>query len=158
RSVNQVSSQKEREFFIQGQLDSDTQPKAIEIHAHGSTTAFIDLKGGACDIGMASRKITTKEVDDLRPLLGDLSSNASEHVLALDGLAVVVHQTNSVKTLTVTQVAAIFAGEITNWSQVGGASGAITLYARDDKSGTFEFFRDHVLKKHGKSLAAQAKR
>ena len=158
RTVDQVPGQKEREFYVQGQLDSDAQPEAIEIHAHGSTTAFTDLKSGTCDIGMSSRKVTMQEVEELRPLLGDLSSNASEHVTALDGLAVVVHQSNSVKTLTVAQVAAIFGGGITNWSQVGGPSGEITLYARDDKSGTFEFFRDHVLKKHGKSLAAQARR
>ena len=158
RTVDQVPGLKEREFYVQGQLDSDTQPEAIEIHAHGSTTAFTDLKSGTCDLGMSSRKVTMQEVEELRPLLGDLSSNASEHVTALDGLAVVVHQSNSVKTLTVAQVAAIFGGGITNWSQVGGPSGEITLYARDDKSGTFEFFRDHVLKKHGKSLAAQARR
>ena len=158
RGVDQVSGQKAQEFFVQGQLDSDAQPEAIEIHAHGSTTAFADLKSGVCDIGMSSRKVTAKEVADLGPILGDLSSNASEHVLALDGLAVVVHQSNPVKPLTVCQVAAIFAGETANWSQVGGTSGAVTLYARDDNSGTFEFFRDHVLRKCGKTLASQAQR
>ena len=57
-TVDQVPGLKAREFYVQGQLDSDTQPEAIEIHAHGSTTAFTDLKSGTCDLGMSSRKVT----------------------------------------------------------------------------------------------------
>jgi len=126
----------------------------VEIKAHGSANAFASLQAGQSDIGMASRRITPAEVQQLQPLLGDLTSNTSEHVLALDGVAVIVNQANVVRGLTMDQLARIFAGEITDWSQVGGAGDPISLYARDEKSGTFDFFNDSVLKPHGKRLAA----
>src|SRR5262249_60390657 len=103
----------------------------------GSRRPLTALQAGQPNIGMASRKIKPAEVQQLQPLLGDLTSNASEHVLALDGVAVIVNQANSVRGLTMDQLARIFAGEITDWSQVGGAGDSISLYARDEKSGTF---------------------
>jgi phosphate transport system substrate-binding protein len=134
--IEQVPGGKERESFIQGDLNGDTVPEAIEIHAHGSKTAFADLKDGRCDIGMSSSKVKEETVRELLPLVGDLTSNASEHIVALDGLAVIVHPANPVSALTVEQVAAIFTGEVTDWSQVRGAPAPIALYPRDDKSGT----------------------
>jgi phosphate transport system substrate-binding protein len=156
--IEQVPGGKEQESFMQGDLNGDTVPEAIEIHAHGSKTAFDDLKAGLCDIGMSSRKIKDEEGRDLLPLLGDLTSNASEHTVALDGLAVIVHPANPVSALTMEQVAAVFAGEVTDWSQVGGAPAPITLYARDDKSGTFEFFKNNVLEKYRRTLSPAAQR
>lgn len=156
--IEQVAGEKEQESFIQGDINGDTIPEAIEVHAHGSKTAFEDLKAGFCDIGMSSRKIKEEEVRDLFPLVGDLTSNASEHTVALDGLAVIVHPSNPVSALTIEQVAAIFAGEVTDWLQAGGAPAPITLYARDDKSGTFEFIKNNVLEKYKKTLAPAAQR
>lgn len=156
--VEQVPGKKEQESVIQGDLNGDTVPEAIEIHAHGSKTGFAGLKSGACDIGMSSSRIRTDTVNDLLPLLGDLTSNASEHTVALDGLAVIVHPANPVSALTVEQVAAIFAGEKTDWSQVGGAPAPIALYARDDKSGTFEFFKTNVLERYKRTLSPAARR
>lgn len=156
--IEQVAGDREQESFIQGDFKGDTIPEAIEIHAHGSKTAFEDLRAGSCDIGMSSRKIKEEEARDLLPLVGDLTLNASEHTVALDGLAVIVHSLNPVSALTIEKVAEIFAGEVTNWSQVGGAPAPITLYARDDKSGTFEFFKNNVLEKYQRTLALAAQR
>jgi phosphate transport system substrate-binding protein len=130
----------------------------IEIQAHGSSTAFTALKDSLADIGMSSRKIKPEEQQALQATLGDLTSNASEHVIALDGIAVIVHASNPVKILSIKQIADIFSGTITDWSQVGGKAGAITVYARDDKSGTYDFFKETVLKAHKKNLVSSAQR
>ena len=155
-NIHKVEGSQEEESFIVGELGGTEN--RIEIKAHGSKTAFECLKAGLCDIGMSSRPIKPEERESLLPILGDLSSSASEHVLALDGIAVIVHPSNTVKTLTVAQVADIFSGSLTDWSQVGGRAGTIVIYARDDKSGTYDFFKDAVLKTHGKTLAANAQR
>ena len=154
-NVHKMPGPKEDESFIVGEQSG--AEKQIEIQAHGSKTAFEDLKAGLCDIGMASRKIKAEERQSLLPL-GDLTSNASEHVLALDGIALIVNPSNPIRTLSISQVADIFSGTLTDWSQVGGKAGTIAIYARDEKSGTYDFFKESVLKTHGKNLAATAQR
>ncbi len=155
-NIHKRPGAKEDESFIIGeQGGAESQ---IEIQAHGSKTAFEDLKAGLCDIGMSSRPIKPDEQQSLLPILGNLSSSASEHVLALDGIALIVHPSNPVRSLSVAQAADIFSGGLTDWSQVGGRAETITLYARDDKSGTYDYFKDAVLKAHGKTLAANAQR
>jgi phosphate transport system substrate-binding protein len=124
--------------------DVDRVLEAIEIHAHGSATAFQDLAAGTCDVGMSSRRIHDDESAKLAPL-GNMASAASEHVIALDGIAVVVNPTNPVTTLTKAQIADVFAGKLRSWSDVGGGTQAIALHARDDKSGTFDTFKHMVL-------------
>jgi phosphate transport system substrate-binding protein len=124
--------------------DVDRVLDAIEIHAHGSATAFEDLGAGRCDIGMSSRRIHEDEAAKLAPL-GNMASAASEHVIALDGIAVVVNPTNPVTTLTKAQIADVFAGKLRTWSDVGGGAQPIALHARDDKSGTFDTFKHMVL-------------
>jgi phosphate transport system substrate-binding protein len=129
--------------------------KAIAVKAHGSSTAFKELLAGSCDIGMASRPIKDEEIQNLA-VLGDMRSSGCEHVVGLDGLAVIVNKSNPVSQLTVQQIAALFSGEIRDWSEVGGAPGPVTLYARDDKSGTFDSFKSLVLDK--KALNTEARR
>jgi phosphate transport system substrate-binding protein len=65
---------------------------------------------------------------------------------AKDGLSVYLHKSNPVTALTIKQIGLIFAGKITNWKQVGGQDASIKLYGRESSSGTFEFFKDHVVK------------
>lgn len=153
--VKTVPGYRDDEVFVRGVLPGDRAPKAIEIHAHGSALAFEDLADGQADIGMSSRKIKADEVVQLASL-GDMTSPACEHILGLDGIAVIVSRTNPVRTLAKDQIAQIFQGEIGNWLQVGGSDGAIHLYARDDKSGTYDTFRTLVL--GNVPLASSAKR
>jgi phosphate transport system substrate-binding protein len=134
----------------------------ITISAHGSSTAFEGLRREAADIGMASRRIKADEVQ-LLSSYGDMTAGysgmtgpASEHVLGLDGIAVVVNRANKVSELSKNTVAAIFAGIIKNWSQLGGEPGEITVYARDNKSGTYDTFDALVLA--GGKLTPTAKR
>ena len=77
--------------------------------------------------------------------LGDLSSPANEHVIALDGVAVVVHPNNALHALDRTALHDIFTGKATDWSEVGAAPGPIHVNARDDQSGTFDTFHHLVL-------------
>ncbi len=142
--VKTIPGDRDDEVFVRGVLPGDRAPKAIQIHAHGSATAFEDLGSGQADIGMASRKIKSEEAAQLASL-GDMASAECEYIVGLDGIAVIVSRANPVRTLSKDQIAQIFEGKIGNWLQVGGTDGAIHLYARDDKSGTYDTFRSLVL-------------
>jgi phosphate transport system substrate-binding protein len=142
--VKTLSGDRDDEVFVRGLLPGDRTPKVIEIHAHGSALAFEDLAIGQADIGMSSRRIKAEEVAQLASL-GDMTSPACEHILGLDGIAIIVSRKNPVRTLAKEQIAQIFQGTIDNWLQVGGSDGAIHLYARDDKSGTYDTFLTLVL-------------
>jgi phosphate transport system substrate-binding protein len=127
----------------------------IDVVAHGSATAFEGLAAKNCDIGMASRAINASELAKLASE-GDLRSPATEHVIALDGIAVIVNPNSKLRTLDRTALHNIFTGAITDWSAVGGAPGPIKVYARDDKSGTYDTFKNLVL--GGDKLVASAQR
>ncbi|MFZ1087339.1 MAG: phosphate ABC transporter substrate-binding/OmpA family protein [Terracidiphilus sp.] len=144
-----------QEKFVEGILPGDSTPSSITIAAHGSATAFTSLGDSSCDIGMASRKIKPEEAAKLTAL-GDMASAANEHILGLDGIAVIVNAANPADQLDKDKVMRIFTGAITDWSQVGAFRGPIKIYARDDKSGTYDTFKSLVL--GGKPLAAGAQR
>ena len=146
-SVQRKPGSREDEVDIEAVLPSESpEPITIEIQSHGSSTAFEDLAGGRCDIGMSSRQIKQDEAQRCTAAgLGDMSSPACENVLGLDGIAVLVHKSNPVSALTKQQLADIFSGKITDWSQVGGSAGPIYLYAPDEKSGTLDTFKSVVL-------------
>ncbi|MBV9945662.1 MAG: substrate-binding domain-containing protein, partial [Myxococcales bacterium] len=128
---------------------------SVEIAAHGSATAFEDLAAGSTDIGMASRRIHPDEAKKLAPL-GDLTSAATEHVIALDGIAVIVNPLNPVSQLTKRQIADIFSGKLRRWSEVYWKADPIVVHARDDRSGTYDTFRQLVL--DGRPLVQDARR
>lgn len=146
------------EKTVVARVHSSRPAIAVEIHAHGSTTAFKDLEAGATDLGMSSRRIKSEEVEKLKAQFGDLTQPQQEHVIALDALAIIAHPDNPINQLTVEQIAQIFAGDISDWSQLNLPAGAITRYARDDKSGTWDTFENLVLKKFDKKLAADTRR
>lgn len=127
------------------------------VAAHGSGTGFVALQDGSADLAASSRPIKDAEAATLQAL-GDMRGADAEQVIAIDGLAIIVHPGNPVSALTTEQLAAVFAGEIRDWSALGGNPGAIQLYARDDKSGTYDTFKELVLAAHGKSLGSGAKR
>jgi len=75
--------------------------------------------------------------------------------VALDGLSVYVNEANRVDELTLEQLDLIFTGRVTNWKDVGGVDAPITLYSRENSSGTYEFFKEHVLQKKDFAASAQ---
>ncbi|MCP3752867.1 substrate-binding domain-containing protein [Pseudomonas sp. SBB6] len=137
--------------------DSNGQALRIDIAAHGSSTGFTALKSGQAELAASSRPIKPVELSELQAL-GDLNSAAAEQVIALDGVAVIVHPDNPLPQLTTVQLAEVFSGQIRNWEQLGIGSGPINLYARDDRSGTFETFKALVLDPAQHPLADTARR
>ncbi len=135
--------------------DGDRTIEAIEVFAHGTATGFQDLAGGSCDMAMASRRIRPDEAGKLASL-GDLTSAASEHVVGLDGIAVIVNPANPVSALTSAQIGDVFAGKVLRWSELGGKDEPISVHARDDRSGTYDTFAHLVLA--GRPLVAGTKR
>ncbi|RMR01531.1 OmpA/MotB [Pseudomonas savastanoi pv. glycinea] len=136
---------------------TDGKQLKVEIAAHGSGTGFSALRARKADIAASSRPIKEKEIQDLAEI-GNLKSPGAEQVIAIDGVAVILHPGNPIRELTTEQLARVFAGEIRNWQALGGKDGEIHLYVRDEQSGTFETFKELVLLKYGKTLAAGAKR
>ena len=106
------------------------------------------------DIAMASRRVSASEITALATL-GPLDSPVSERVVALDGLAIVVNRANRVETLSVEQIMKIFTAKVTDWRELGGFPGKILPYARNEISGTFDTFKNLVLK--GGSMAPKVK-
>ena len=96
----------------------------------GSGSGIQAVSEGRCDIGLASRGLKDDEK----------SSGLTETVLAYDGIAVVVSPENPVSDLTIEQIADIYTGKITNWSEVGGNDAEIVLIGREAGSGTRDGF------------------
>ena len=138
------------------QYIKDDQVYAVELHAHGSSTGFNDLLAGEADMAMSSRKIKEKELEQIRPLYGDLAHAGQENIIGLDGLAIIVNPNNSINTLTSRTLAKIFSGEISNWKTIGGSDLPIKIYARDKNSGTWDTFKNLVLKANNKNLIDSA--
>lgn len=124
----------------------------------GSSTGFKGLIAGEADIGMSSRVIKDKEVKTLAELGFDMRDENSEHVVALDGLAVIVSPENPLQTITPEEIAKIFSGQITDWSALGQPPAPIALHARDDNSGTFDTFNSLALKPFDAKISPQAHR
>lgn len=116
----------------------------ITVAASGSSFAFEALGSGAADIGMSSRHIKADEAQSLQAL-GAMSSSANEHVLAVDGIAVVVSRANPISELNREQLASVFSGTVTDWSALSSTSGPIHVYARGERSGTMSTFQTLVL-------------
>jgi len=127
----------------------------VEIHAHGSSTSFRGLASGDADMGMSSRRVRPAEVEQLAAL-GELGDPRHEFVVGIDGLAVIVHPDNPVTALRIDQIRDAFSGRARNWRDLGGADAPITIYARDEKSGTFDSFDSMVMQ--GAEIAAAANR
>ena len=99
-------------------------------NATGSGTGIKAVKDETCDIGLSSRYLKDSEK----------AEGLKETILAIDGIAIIVHTDNPVADLTVEQISSIFKGEITNWKEVGGSDGEIVLIGREENSGTRDGF------------------
>ncbi len=111
----------------------EVQPDiTVNYSGTGSGSGISGVLSGTCDIGLSSRDLKQEEIDQ----------GAVAHVVALDGVAVVVNPANSVADLTVEQIAGIYTGKITNWKDLGGADAPIAVYGREDGSGTRSAFEE----------------
>jgi phosphate transport system substrate-binding protein len=116
--------------------------KKVQVTGGGSGTGIAALVNGTTDIANASRAIKDAEAAKIRERF---KSTPAETAVAQDGVAIYVHEGNPISQLTVDQVKAIYLGDVTNWKDVGGPDARIVLYSRENSSGTYVFFKEHVL-------------
>jgi phosphate transport system substrate-binding protein len=121
----------------------------IQVTGGGSGTGISALINGTTDICNASRPMKSGERSKLKDRYATLGIEIKS---AKDGLSVYVNEASPVKALTVDQLRDIYLGKITNWNQIGGPDKKIIVYGRENNSGTYAFFKDHVLK--GKDYVA----
>jgi phosphate transport system substrate-binding protein len=141
-----ILAQKWAEVYMKGHPDTK-----IQVTGGGSGVGFAALQNQTTDLADASRKIKPKEIEACVKAFG---KRPTEYKVAIDGLSVYVNNSNPLKEIDLEQLEGIFTGRIRNWKEVGGADAPITLYSRENSSGTYEFFKEHVLK--GKDFAASA--
>jgi phosphate transport system substrate-binding protein len=131
----------------------DANPgKVLQVSGGGSGTGMAALINGTADLANASRPIKDKERKQLTKRRG---VEAQEFRVALDSLAVYVPTANQIEALTIPQLKKIFRGETTNWKDVGGEDRAIILYSRENNSGTYAYFKEHVLDNEDFAATAQ---
>jgi len=114
---------------------------SISISGGGSGTGIAALIDGDVDIAMASRKMKDSETEEAEAN----GIDPVEHVIAWDGLTVVVNPENPVDQLTYDQIKGIYDGSISNWADVGGPDKEIVVINRDSSSGTYGYFQEEVL-------------
>ena len=129
-------SQQEAEAF--GKKGGGT----VTVTGGGSGVGIAALIAGTCDIAQASRPMKFDE----KQRMSEAGKTAKEVIIGYDALAVIVHPDNPVKNLTRQQLEQIYTGKITNWKDVGGLDMKIVVYCRESSSGTYEFFKEHVMK------------
>jgi len=114
----------------------------LQVTGGGSGTGISALINGTTDICASSRAMKTAEKEKLR----DRYNNSGVEIpVARDGLAVYVAATNPLTEISIPDLKGIFTGKITNWKQIGGPDNNIIVYSRENSSGTYVFFKEHVL-------------
>ena len=115
-------------FLSEAYMNKNSAVK-VTYNPTGSGSGIKAVQAGSCDIGLASRDLKPEEATDLNGT-----------VVAIDGIAMILNKENPVKDLTIEQIAALYKGEITNWSEVGGADAPVVLIGREAASGTRDGF------------------
>lgn len=149
------ASENQRVFRI---IHSNEQEMArIDLGSDTIEATFAALAEGRAALGLASRQVEDSEVAALTAAgLADPRDTANESVVALDGLVIIVNQENPIRSISISEVAQIYSGQITNWAQLGGPNMPITAYAREERSGTDDTFRALVLEPNGVEVSPAA--
>jgi phosphate transport system substrate-binding protein len=126
--------------------------KKVQVTGGGSGTGIAALINGTTEVANASRAMKADEQAKVRDRFSVLPT---EIPVAKDGVAVYVSAANPLEQLTVEQLRDIYLGDVTNWKQVGGPDARIVLYSRENSSGTYVFFKEHVLGGDDFASAAQ---
>lgn len=114
----------------------------IQVTGGGSGVGLAALVNGTTDIANSSRQIKQKEVEKAR----QAGYYPVEFKVGIDSLAIVTNKDNPIQELTLKQVMGIYLGKINNWSELGGANQPIIRYSRESSSGTYQFFKEFILK------------
>jgi len=129
-------AQKEAEVYMKKNAGSK-----VTVIGGGSGVGIAALMDGTTEIAMSSRKMKMGEKIKLQ----DAGKAAKETIVAYDALAVILNPANKVSQLTKEQITDIYTGKIKNWKEVGGDDMQIIVYSRESSSGTYEFFKEHVM-------------
>jgi phosphate transport system substrate-binding protein len=134
-------------MVILGQRWAETYMKAnpdarIQVTGGGSGTGIAALINGGTDICEASRPMKDKEKEMVKARHG---KEPVETPVALDGVAIYVHQSSPIQRLTQIQLKQVYTGRVINWRDLGGPDQRIVAYSRENNSGTYVFFKEHVL-------------
>ncbi|MCL1969667.1 MAG: phosphate ABC transporter substrate-binding protein [Bacteroidetes bacterium] len=130
-------TQKEAEEYLK-----TNKSAKVTVTGGGSGVGLSALLDGTTEIAMSSRKIKFDE----RSKFQQAGKTVVEKIIAYDALAVIVNPANKVSQLTREQLEGIYTGKIKNWKEVGGDDMAIVVYCRETSSGTYEFFKEYILK------------
>lgn len=125
--------------------------KQVAVTGGGSGTGIAALLNGTTDICASSRSMQQKEID----LAKSKNIMPTEITIGMDGLAVFVNPANTIDSLTLPQLKQIFQATATDWKEVGGAPGNIVVLSRENNSGTYVYFKEHVLEKGDFAPAAR---
>ena len=129
----------------------NNQNISIQVTGGGSGTGIAALLNNTVDLANSSRELKADELKKADSL--KISPNVVK--VALDGIAVIVNPASKIEELTLQQLSDIFTGKLTNWKELGGADVKIVLYGRENSSGTYEFFKEHVMKKQDYAVNTQ---
>jgi phosphate transport system substrate-binding protein len=164
----------EEVFQMVGQGTPTGEREAIEISHYGSATAFaesqtfkkVGLEKKFADIGMSARRVNAAEIAKLKKAGYDITSPLSEHVVALDGIAIYVNPSNPIVGLTLDEVRRIYLHEVSDWSEVNGVdadgkpihgkAGAIKPYCPHCRQGdgTYDFLKQNLFNNTDLDLAS----
>ncbi len=139
-TAGSTSVQPLSELLAEGFMAKNEQVR-ITVQGGGSSQGIAAAQSGTAQIGASSRDLKTEEKADLK-----------ENVIARDGIALIVNKANKVEDLTVAQIRGIYAGDIKNWKDVGGADAAIVVVTRDEASGTRGAFEEIIIGKDKKII------
>jgi len=123
---------------------------SIQVTGGGTGTGMAALVNRTTSICMASRPIRT---DEIEAGIKAFRQRPVRYEVALDAIVLYVNEVNRIEDLNLAQLTGIFTGQVLNWRPMGGPRGGITLYSRESSSGTYEFFKEHVLQ--GRDFAAR---
>lgn len=133
------------------QFKAQNPGTTFDIAAEGSTTGLSAIIDGTADIGMSSRRAKPAEI----AAASSKGKNMKPTIVAHDALGVIVNSSNPITNLTKKQVEQIFAGDITDWSAVGGKGGKISIYTRNTSSGTYSDWKELAMKKRDYAPSSQ---
>lgn len=132
---------------------------AIDLQSYGSSSSFQGIAEGKAVVGMSARRGQDRDMARLGTAgIPDLRDTPNEHIVALDGLVAVVHDSNPISTISIEEMAQVFSGIMTNWSELGGPDAPINLYVREDTSGTAQTFNSIVMAPFAVEVAQSAQR
>ena len=126
---------------FKSKMDAIDKEVGFEISAEGSSTGVVSITEGHADIGMTSRPPSPKEIARAKAKGVRLKTIT----VAKDGIAVIVNESNPIESISLAELEAIFAGDVSDWAAIGATAGEISAYTRNTASGTYDLFRTKAM-------------